>query len=123
MASPPILNGRPTQPPLNRDQQKIAFEALKNSYYQEAPVVPQFPLQPIKEYKLSEQEQLLAAQAQMKERGLQQPLVKVEERLEEKKTVDTIKTFYCHHVFQSVNASWGVLPIKYKICKKCGLVK
>jgi hypothetical protein len=123
MATPPILNGRPTQLPLNREQQKTAFEALKNSYFQEAVPVPQFPVQAIKEYKLSEQEQLLAAQTQMKERGLQQPLAKVEQRLEEKKTVDTIKTFYCQHIFQSVNANWGVLPIKYKICKKCGFVK
>lgn len=119
----PIFNGRPTQPPLNRDQQKTAFEALKNSYFHEAPPTPQFPVQPIKDYKLSEQEQLLAAQAQLKERGMKEPLIKVEERLEEKKTADTIKSFYCNHNFQTVNANWGVFPIKYKICKKCGIVK
>jgi len=123
MQGPPILNGKPTQPPLNRDEQKVAFEALKNSYFQTPPPVPQFPLQSIKEYKLTEQEQLIAAQKQFKERGLQEQMVKVEERLEEKKVSDTIKTFYCHHNFQSVNAKWGVFPVKYKICHKCGLVK
>jgi hypothetical protein len=123
MNQPPIVNGKPTQLPLNRDEQKIAFELLKNSYFQAPTPVPQFPLQPIKEYKLSESEQLVAAQTQMKERGLSMPLEKVEQRLEEKKTADTIKSFYCHHIFQSINAKWGVFPIKYKICKKCGLVK
>jgi hypothetical protein len=123
MQPPPIVNGKPTQLPLNRQEQKVAFEALKNTYFLQPPPVPQFPLQPIKEYKLSESEQLLATQTQMKERGMTEPLVKVEQRLEEKKTADTIKSFYCHHVFQSVSARWGVFPINYKICKKCNLVK
>ena len=123
MQPPPIVNGKPTQLPLNREEQKVAFEKLKGAYFQQPPAVPQFPLQPIKEYKLSESEQLVAIQTQMKERGLTQPLIQVEKRLEEKKTEDTIKSFYCHHTFQSVNTKWGVFPIKYKICKKCGLVK
>ena len=115
--------GRPTQPPLNREQQKTAFEALKNSYFQQPQPTPQWQLPAIKDYKLSETEQLKAVQQQFQERNLQQPLAKVEERIEEKKTADTIKTFYCHHSFQLVKATWMVIPIKYKICSKCGLVK
>jgi ABC-type thiamine transport system substrate-binding protein len=120
---PPILNGRPTQRPLNRDEQKTAFEHLKTQYFQEPVPTPQWQLPAIKDYKLTEAEQLQAVQKQFQERNLQQSLAKVEERLEEKKTADTIKTFYCRHTFQSVRASWMVFPIKYKICSKCGLVK
>lgn len=120
---PPVLNGRPTQAPLNREQQKTAFEQLKGDYFKEAAPTPQWGIPAIKEYKLSEEEQLRAAQAQMKERGLQIQVTAVEERLEEKQTQDRIKTFYCRHEFQIVKAQWMVIPIKYKICSKCGLVK
>jgi hypothetical protein len=120
---PPMLNGRPTQAPLNRDQQKSAFEQLKGDYFKAAAPAPQWSIPAVKEYKLSEEEQLKAAQAQMKERGLQVQVAVVEERLEEKQTQDRIKSFYCRHEFQIVKAQWMVLPIKYKICSKCGLVK
>ena len=120
---PPMLNGKPTQPPLNREQQKTAFEQLKGEYMRTSTPAPQWPLQSIKEYKLTEEEQLRATQAQMKERGLQIQAAVVEERLEEKQTHDRIKTFYCRHVFQTVQAKIMILPIKYKICQKCGLVK
>jgi hypothetical protein len=120
---PPMLNGRPTQAPLNRDQQKTAFEQLKGDYFKTPEPTPQWGIPAIKEYKLSEEEQLRAAQAQMKERGLQVQVAAVEERLEEKQTQDRIKTFYCRHTFQKINARWSVFPITCKICSKCGLVK
>jgi hypothetical protein len=120
---PPMLNGKPTQAPLNRDQQKTAFEQLKGDYFKTPEPTPQWGIPAIKEYKLSEEEQLRAAQAQMKERGLQVQVAAVEERLEEKQTQDRIKTFYCRHEFQTVKAQFGILPVKYKICKKCQLVK
>ena len=68
---PPLLNGRPTQAPLNREQQKTAFERLKGEYFKEPVQIPQWSIPAIKEYKLSEAEQLKAAQDQMKDRGLQ----------------------------------------------------
>jgi hypothetical protein len=123
MQSPPLLNGKPTQAPLNREQQKMAYEALKSEYFKETPAMPQMAQPVIKEYKLTEAEQLRAVQAQMKERGMNSAVQVVEERLEEKKVEDTIKTFYCRHTFQKINARWSVFPITCKICSKCGLVK
>jgi predicted Zn-ribbon and HTH transcriptional regulator len=120
---PPMLNGKPTQAPLNREQQKHAFENLRNEYFKEPLPVPKINVGELKEYKLTESEQLRAVQVQMQERGMNQQVLKLDERLEEKKTQDIIKSFYCTHIFQTVKATWMVLPIKYKICKKCGLVK
>jgi hypothetical protein len=54
MQPPPTLNGRPTQAPLNREQQKIAYEALKSEYFKEKPAMPQMSQPIIREYKLSE---------------------------------------------------------------------
>jgi hypothetical protein len=123
MQQPPLLNGRPTQAPLNREQQKIAYESLKSEYFKEKQATPQMAQPVIKEYKLSESEQLKAVQAQMKERGMKENIQIIEERLEEKKVEDTIKTFYCRHTFQKINARWSVFPITCKICSKCGLAK
>jgi hypothetical protein len=122
---PHILNGRPTQEPLNRDQQAQAFESLKRSYgQQEAPQVPAFPIPAVKDTKLSENEQLKILQQQMKERGLPETYVaKVEEKVQENHTKETIKQFYCRHEFQRVQASFMGLPVRTKICSKCGLVK
>lgn len=120
---PPLLNGRPTQAPLNRAQQKTAFEKLRGEYFKDPQPTPQWSIPVIKEYKLNESEQLKAAQDQMKERGLQMQVAKVEERLEEKKVEDTIKAFYCRHDFQTVKTQFGILPVKYKICRKCQIVK
>jgi hypothetical protein len=119
----PTLNQRPTQPPLDRDQQKSAFEQLKQSYSTAPPPQTEFPMPPTKELKLSEEQQLKALRDQMAERGLKVEVAKVEERIEETQTADTIKKFYCTHVYQTVNTKFGILPVRYKICKKCGLVK
>ena len=119
----PTFNQRPTQPPLDRDRQKLAFDQLKQSYNTEPIPLQTFPLQPTKEFKLTEEQQLKALRDQMAERGLQVEVTKVEKRIEETQTAETIKKFYCTHVFQTVNATFGILPVKYKICKKCGLVK
>lgn len=118
-----MQNNFPTFAPLNRKEQKEAFEALKNAYTIEKPVIPVFPVSPIKEITPSQEQQLKAVQAQFLERGLQPQVEKIEKQLEEKKTSTTIQQFYCRHVFQIVNTTWMVLPIKYKICKNCGLVK
>ncbi len=119
----PSLNQRPTQYPLTRDQQMSAYEQRKNAYFVEAPPMPVFPLQPAKDTKLTERQMLEATQAQMSERGLQVQLAKVEEKLEENKQTEVIKQFYCNHNFQTVKAQISVIPIRYKICKHCGLVK
>lgn len=119
-----MLNGRPTQAPLNREEQKAAFEALKYQYFVEPPPTPTFPMQGIKESSLSESEGLKAMQRQMTERGMEiQEIKKVEEKIQENTTKETIKQFYCRHNFQQVNTRWMGLPIKYKICQKCSLVK
>ena len=120
----PTLNQRPTQPPLNREQQAAAFTQRQQMYTQQAPATPpQFPIQPFKEFPVSEQQQLEAAKRQMDERGLKQEAVKLTEAIQETQTKETIKQFYCSHVFQAVKAQISILPIRYKICKKCGFVK
>ena len=57
-----MINGRPTQAPLNREEQATAFEALKRQYTAEETKIPQFPVQGIKDLKISETEQLKALQ-------------------------------------------------------------
>lgn len=119
-----MFNGRPTQAPLNREEQKAAFEALKHQYFVEPPPMPQFPLQATKEFKLTESEALKTMQQQMQERGMEtQVIQKVEEKIQENTTKEVIKQFYCRHNFQRVNTRWNSIPINYKICQKCGLVK
>lgn len=123
---PHILNGRPTQEPLNREEQKSAFEALKRQYTapQEPQPQPRLPFQEIKEFKLSAQEQLKALEQQMKDRGMEPTAIaKVEEKVQETEKKQVVKQFYCRHVFQRVEASFWGLPIRTKICSKCGLVK
>lgn len=119
----PTLNQRPTQPPLNREQQAAAFNQRQQMYSQEAPPFPQFPMTPFKEQPVSEQQQLEATKRQMDERGWKQQAVKLTEAIQETQTKETIKQFYCSHVFQAVKAQIYILPIRYKICKKCGFVK
>ncbi len=119
----PTLNQRPTQPPLNREQQALAFAERQQMYFQQPPPTPQFPITPFKEQPVSEQQQLEAAKRQMDERGLKEQAVKLTEAIEETNTKHTIKQFYCSHTFQAVKAQFSVLPIRYKICTKCGLVK
>jgi hypothetical protein len=119
----PFFNKRPTQPPLNRDQQKAAFDALRSDYFREPPPTPKFEVPQVKEYKLGEKETLVSIQQQFAERGMQAPLQQITEVLEEKKQQDTVKQFYCRHVFQTVQTRVMLIPVKYKICSKCGLVK
>lgn len=120
----PILNQRPTQPPLNREEQAAAFTQRQQMYMSppSAPP-PQFPITPYKELPVSEQQQLEAAKRQMDERGLKQEAVKLTKDIEEKHAHQTVQQFYCAHVFQAVKAQISIFPIRYKICKKCGLVK
>jgi len=113
----------PTHAPLNRQEQKSAFENLKKQYAIETPATPLFPVAPIKEYKPSQDEQLKVLHVQYMERGLQQQTQMVEKQLEENKTATTVQQFYCRHVYQAVNAAWMGIPIRYKICNKCGIVK
>jgi hypothetical protein len=113
----------PTMKPLTREQQKAAFDALKQNYTHEQPPTPLFPMAPVKDYKLSQEDQLKAAQEQFKERGLQIQVKKVETQLEEKKTATTVQQFYCRHVYQAVRVKMLGIPVQYKLCQKCGLVK
>jgi len=121
----PTINQRPTQPPLDRDQQQKAFENLKNVYLAQPPPPPQiFPVQPQKEAALSERQSLEAMKYQLQERGMPQEVqVAVEKKLEENQTAQTIKQFYCTHKWQHVKAQFGILPVKYRICTLCGIVK
>ena len=116
-----MINGRPTQAPLNREEQATAFEALKRQYTIEETKIPEFPIQGIKDLKLSEMEQLKALQAQMAERGLKE--TKVTEHIHENQQKQIVGQFYCRHVFAKVNASFFGMPIRTKVCNKCGLVK
>lgn len=114
---------RPTQRPLNRDEQKKALQALQEQYWPTPNPVPDFPLQAVKETRPSEQQQLQALQAQLKERGMAIEAKSVQTELEEKKLTETVKQFYCNHRFQKVDSQWGILKLRYKLCTLCGLVK
>ena len=118
------LNQRPTQAPLNREEQAKQFEALKHSYAAPAPTKPPvFPLQPQTIDRPSETSQLKEFQQRLAERGLEEIAKKVESHVEENKTAETVKQFYCRHSFTPVRAHFMSMPIRYKICSKCGLVK
>ena len=118
------LNKRPTQAPLNREEQAKQFEALKTSYFS-VPVEkpPEFPLQPQKIDRPSETSQLKEFQQRLAERGLEEKAKQVDAHVEENKTAETVKQFYCRHTFTPVRANFMSMPIRYKICSKCGLVK
>jgi hypothetical protein len=117
MEQPP----RPTQRPLNREEQKLQFENLQKQYKQPEQQIPQFPIEPLKPEKPIEEVQLKTFRTMLAERGMK--TVEVERVLEEKKTTTTIKQFYCNHSYTPVRASYMGLPIRYKICSKCGIVK
>jgi hypothetical protein len=121
----PTLNQRPTQAPLDRDQQQKAFENLKHMYLAAPPPPPQvFPVAPQKEQALSERQSLEAMKTQLQERGMPQEIqAEVSKKLEENHTAQTIKQFYCTHKWQQVKAQFGILPVKYRICSICGIVK
>ncbi len=114
---------RPTQRPLNQDEQKQALQALQAQYWPTATPVPEFPMQAVKELKPSEQQQLQAYQSQLQERGMVIEAKTVQTELEEKKLTATVKQFYCNHRFQKVDSQWGILKLRYKLCTLCGLVK
>jgi len=114
---------RPTQRPLDRDAQKKAFEALQQQYSPPEQIVKAFPIEPIKSEKPIETSQNLTFRNMLKERGLQDRVIQVDKIIEEKKTTTTIQQFYCTHMFSPVRASFMGLPIRYKICSKCGIVK
>lgn len=119
----PSLNARPTQPPLDRNQQQTAFERLKQQYATDAPPPQPFPMEAKKDIALSERQTLDAIKSQLQERGMTAFVPKVEEKIQENQTHTTVTQFYCRHTFQNVKAQFGILPVKYKICSKCGIVK
>ena len=114
---------RPTQTPLNREQQKQAFENLQQQYDPPKSNTPIFPIEPLKIEKPIEEQQLKTFRDMLKERDMHTSVLKVENHIEEKKTSTTIKQFYCPHIYVPVRASYMAIPIRYKICSKCGLVK
>ena len=118
-----FLKGKYGYPQISKEAQMANFQMRKTSYVQEQPSAPVWEIPGIKETKLTEAEQLKALQNQFAERKLVEQAAKVEERLEEKHTADTIKSFYCQHTFQTVKTQFGIIPVKYKICSRCGLVK
>ena len=117
------MTSRPTQAPLNREEQKRAFEALQNMYKTPEQVVQQFPIEALKPEKPSEEIFLKSYKNILEERGIIGTKLQVEKTIEENKTTATIKQFYCIHTYTPVRASIMGLPIRYKICSKCGLVK
>lgn len=125
----PFFQGRPTQRPLNREEQKQAFATLQQGYAFSAPQIVQpdpiqyFPVQPIKEIKPTAEEQLLQYKERLSTYQLKLETAAVEKTLEETKTATTVKQFYCSHRFTPVRAKWMGLPLNYKICNLCGLVK
>jgi len=121
---PTGFSGFPTQAPLNRQEQKVAFEALKQQYFQEPTTTPYLGFQPLKESKLSESEALKSLATQMEERNLRaEHIQQVEKKVKEIQMTETVKQFYCSHTYNPVKASFLGMPIRYKVCTKCGLVK
>lgn len=125
-----VINGRPTQKPLNREEQKQMFEAMQQQYGFKKEVQkvqePQFPIQPVKDIPPTADQQLEGFKQRLLEYGiqpLQEEAKKVESHLEENKTTTTIKQFYCIHTYNPVRVSFMGMPMRYKICSKCGLVK
>jgi hypothetical protein len=117
------MTSRPTQAPLNREEQKIIFEGLQNRYKISEPQVQQFPIESYKPEKQSEENFLKSYKNILEERGITSTKIQVENTIKENKTTATIKQFYCSHTYTPVRASIMGLPIRYKICSKCGLVK
>jgi hypothetical protein len=109
--------------PLSREEQIKAFESLKALYKTPESVVQAFPVNALKPEKPSEELFLKSYKNILEERGIKTTQVKVEKTIEEKKTTTTIKQFYCVHNYSPVKASFMGLPIRYKICSKCGIVK
>lgn len=118
-----FLKGRYGYPQISREAQTAKFQSMKTSYFQEPQEKPVWQLPGIKETKLTEAEQLAAMRNQFSERKMVEQAVQIEEKMEDKKSMDTIKTFYCSHAFQTVKVQMSIFPIKYRICSKCGLVK
>ena len=125
-----VIHGRPTQKPLNREEQKQMFESMQKQYgfveKQEIPAIPSFPIQPVKDIAPTANEQLEGYKQRLLEYNIQpfqEEAKKVETHQEEKKTTTTIKQFYCIHTYNPVRATFMGMPINYKICSKCGLVK
>lgn len=118
------LNKRPRQPPLNREAQEKSFQELRNQYSVKPPETPPvFPVQAQKIEKPGETTQLQQYQKMLEERGMKIQATQVEEHVKENQTSETIKQFYCSHVFTPVKATFMSMPIRYKICNKCSLVK
>jgi hypothetical protein len=80
-----------------------------------------FPIQAYKPEKPLEEQQLQEFRKLLNDRGMKTKII--DEKLEEKKTSTVIKQFYCNHIFSPIRASYMGLPIRYKICSKCGIVK
>jgi len=119
------IHGRPTQKPLNREEQKQQFDSLKQEYQfaKEILPTPVFPVEPVKDMKDSFDRQLETYKQRLTEYGIQPEIQKVEKRQEETKTATTINQFYCQHIYNPVRVSFMGMPMRYKICSKCGLVK
>ncbi len=118
------LNKRPRQPPLNREAQEKSFQELRNQYSVKPPETqPFFPVQAQKVEKPAETTQLQQYQKLLEERGMKIQATQVEEHVKENQTSETIKQFYCSHIFTPVKATFMSMPIRYKICSKCGVVK
>jgi hypothetical protein len=119
------IHGKPTQKPLNREEQKQQFDSLKRDYQfaKETPPTPVFPVEPVKDIKPSFDKQLETYKQRLTEYGIQPEIQKVEKHQEEVKTTTTINQFYCKHTYNAVRANFMGMPMRYKICSKCGLVK
>jgi hypothetical protein len=125
-----VIHGRPTQKPLNREEQKQMFEIMQKQYgfvqseeKEKEKQIPQFPIQPIKDVAPTANEQLEGYKQRLLEYGIKEEAKKVETHQEENKTTTTIKQFYCQHIYNPVRVSFMGMPMRYKICSKCGLVK
>ena len=110
---------------MNRDEQKQQFDSLKRDYQfaKEVPPTPVFPVEPVKDMKDSFDRQLETYKQRLTEYGIQPEIQKVEKHQEETKTTTTINQFYCQHIYNPVRVSFMGMPMRYKICSKCGLVK
>ena len=110
---------------LNREEQARAFQELQQQYGSGAapPPPPPVAFRPFKETAPPPKQALTQLESRMKEYSFVEQVEKVREEIKEAETKETISQFYCAHDYVRVNSTFYGLPIKARLCKKCGLTR
>ncbi len=118
--------------PLDRNEQTRAFQELQQAYGfgadgsrvpARAPPPPPVAFRPFKETAPPPKQALQHLETRMKEYSFAEQVAKVREEIKEAETKETISQFYCTHDYVRVHTTFMGLPIRTRICKKCGVTK